>query len=164
MINQGRTLGDVLSYMTTPSRQYVKRSLMPLFIEIIDTNRSTLFFANSRRMTEKITRMINEKQGVQTAYAHHGSLSREIRTLVEEKLKAGELKAIVATNSLELGIDIGFLDEIILVQAPFSVVSVLQKIGRGGHGVDETSRAQVFPLHGMDFVLSSVIARARADW
>jgi ATP-dependent helicase Lhr and Lhr-like helicase len=130
---------------------------------IIGEHSSTLFFANSRRTTERVTRLINEEAGEELAYAHHGSLSREIRLAVEERLKAGELKAIVATNSLELGIDIGRLDSVVLIQTPRSISSAIQRIGRSGHGVGEVSRGLLFPTQGMDFVAAAVVARAIAD-
>ena len=133
------------------------------FCQIIDAQRSTLLFANSRRTTEKVTRLINEEAGEELAYAHHGSLSREIRLAVEERLKAGELKAIVATNSLELGIDIGRLDSVVLIQTPRSISSAIQRIGRSGHGVGEVSRGLLFPTRGMDFVAAAVVARSIAD-
>ena len=101
----------------------------------IRSNRSTLFFANSRRLTERVTRLVNLDESEDLAYSHHGSLSREVRSVVEERLKKGELPAIVATNSLELGIDIGTLDEVVLIQTPSSVASATQRIGRAGHGV-----------------------------
>ena len=85
---------------------------------IIAENRSTLFFVNSRRHAEKLARFINEGLPQPLAWSHHGSLSRELRLVVEQRLKQGELKAIVATSSLELGIDIGSLDQVILVQTP----------------------------------------------
>ena len=84
-------------------------------------------------MAESLTRMINEQTEDLTAYAHHGSLSREIRSSVEEKMKRGELRAIIATSSLELGIDIGTLDEVILAGTPVSQASLIQRIGRSGH-------------------------------
>ena len=133
------------------------------FADIIEKHRSTLFFANSRRTTEKVTRLINEESGEEVAYSHHGSLSREIRLAVEERLKRGELKAIVATNSLELGIDIGKLDSVVLIQTPRSISSAIQRIGRSGHGVGEVSSGLLFPTNGMDFVSAAVIARAIAD-
>ena len=133
------------------------------FKKIIADNRSTLFFANSRRTTERVTRLINEGETEELAYAHHGSLSKEIRLAVEEKLKRGELKAIVATNSLELGIDVGKLDTVVLIQSPNSISSAIQRIGRSGHGVGEVSRGLLFPSHGMDYVEGAVIARAIAD-
>lgn len=135
-------------------------ALVEKFIDIIQRHRSTLFFANSRRTTEKVTRLINEQSGEELAYSHHGSLSREIRLAVEERLKRGELKAIVATNSLELGIDIGDLDSVVLIQTPRSISSAIQRIGRSGHGVGEVSSGVLFPTYGMDFVCAAVIARA----
>jgi ATP-dependent helicase Lhr and Lhr-like helicase len=138
-------------------------ALVRSFADIIHRHRSTLFFANSRRTTEKVTRLINEECGEEVAYSHHGSLSREIRLAVEERLKRGELKAIVATNSLELGIDIGKLDSVVLIQTPRSISSAIQRIGRSGHGVGEVSSGLLFPTNGMDFVSAAVIARAIAD-
>jgi len=126
--------------------------------EIIAGNRSTLIFTNSRRLCEKITHLINLGEEKLIAYAHHGSLSREIRAEVEHKLKAGELKAIVATNSLELGIDIGALDEVVLIQSPPSLSSAIQRIGRAGHQVGEVSRATLFPTHPRDFIEAAVVA------
>jgi ATP-dependent Lhr-like helicase len=131
--------------------------------EIIRRNRSTLIFTNSRRLCEKITRLINVGEEKLIAYAHHGSLSREIRVEVEQKLKAGELKAIVATNSLELGIDIGPLDEVVLIQSPPSLSSAIQRIGRAGHRVAEVSRATLFPTHPQDFVEAAVVASGVID-
>ena len=130
------------------------------FRDIINRNRSSLFFARSRRLSERITFQINAAEQGPIAYAHHGSLAKELRLEVENKLKAGALKAIVATNSLELGIDIGSLDEVILVQSPPSISSAVQRIGRAGHGVEETSRGTLYPTHDQDFVESAVIARA----
>ncbi len=127
---------------------------------IIRRNRSTLFFVNSRRLCEKITRKINEGEHRTVAYAHHGSLSRELRNEVEQKLKQGELKAIVATNSLELGIDIGALDEVVLIQSPPSVSSAVQRIGRAGHRVGEASSAVFFPTHDHDLLEAAVLAAA----
>ncbi|HDP81415.1 MAG TPA: DEAD/DEAH box helicase, partial [Spirochaetes bacterium] len=138
-------------------------SLIVSFKKIIAGNRSTLLFANSRRTVERVARLINEKEEQELAYAHHGSLSRELRLTVEEKLKAGELRAIVATGSLELGIDIGELEEVVLVQTPFSLTSAVQRIGRAGHSVGATSRGTIFPTHGRDFVDAAVAARCVAE-
>ncbi len=133
------------------------------FVERIRANRSTLIFSNSRRQTEKVTRMINEHVGETIAFAHHGSLSREIRYFVEQKMKNGELKAIVATSSLEMGIDIGNIDEVLLISAPFSVSSAVQRIGRGGHNVGDVSRTTIFPMYGNDLIRSAVSAKAVKD-
>jgi ATP-dependent Lhr-like helicase len=128
--------------------------------KIIGRNRSTLVFTNSRRLCERLTHMINEGEARPVAYAHHGSLSREIRAEVERKLKDGDLRAIVATHSLELGIDIGALDEVVLVQSPASVSSAVQRIGRSGHGVGEISRGILFATHPLDLVEAAVLAPA----
>ncbi len=138
-------------------------AMVRAFKEIIASHNSTLFFTNSRRHAEKVTRLINEDEAEDLAYSHHGSLAREIRLAVEEKLKNGELRAIVATNSLELGIDIGDLDRVVLIQSPFSVAHAIQRIGRSGHAVGEKSHGLLFPLHGKDFVHAAVIARAVRD-
>ena len=134
--------------------------LSDTFRDVIDANRSTLFFANSRRLTEKITLKLNDDTVSPIAYAHHGSLSREVRTEVEQRFKDGELKAIVATNSLEMGIDIGDLDEVVLVQSPPSLAASLQRIGRAGHNVGDTSRGSLFPTHARDFLEAAAIANA----
>ncbi len=126
--------------------------------KIIAENRSTLFFVNSRRHAEKLARFINEGQPQTLAWSHHGSLSRELRLVVEQRLKGGELKAIVATSSLELGIDVGTLDRVILVQTPFNVSSAVQRLGRAGHSVGQPSRGVIFPLHGKDIVDAAVMA------
>lgn len=128
--------------------------------QIVNMNRSTLIFANSRRLCEKITYLLNEDEPAPVAYAHHGSLSREIRTEVERKLKAGKLRAIVATNSLELGIDIGALDEVVLLQAPPTLSSAIQRIGRAGHKVGEASRGTLLPVDPQDVLHTAVMARA----
>ncbi|MEM8934710.1 MAG: helicase-related protein, partial [Acidobacteriota bacterium] len=135
-------------------------SLTKDFRQVIRRNRSTLLFANSRRLTEKVTRLINLGAHDELCYSHHGSLSREVRSVVEERLKNGQLRAIVATNSLELGIDVGELDEVILIQTPRSVASAVQRIGRAGHGVGQVSHGLFYPTHGRDLIESAVLARA----
>ena len=132
--------------------------LVEEFSRIVAGNRSTLLFTNNRRLCEKLTLLINGGGGRPLAYAHHGSLSREIRETVERKLKDGELRAIVATASLELGIDIGALDEVVLVQSPHSIASGIQRIGRAGHDVGEVSRGTLFPTYSSDFIESAVMA------
>lgn len=139
------------------------RNLASELKDIARGNRSTLIFTKSRRVAEKIARHMNEGEDEIIAYSHHGSIAREIRLEVEERMKRGELRAIVATSSLELGIDIGELDEVILVQTPFSISSSLQRLGRAGHGVGETSRGRLFPTHGMDFLNAAVMARCMGE-
>jgi ATP-dependent Lhr-like helicase len=124
---------------------------------------STLIFANSRRACEKLVRLMNESQDELVAYSHHGSLSKEIRHDVESRLKSGDLRAVVATNSLELGIDIGDLDEVVLAQTPRTAASAIQKVGRAGHRTGQVSRARLYPSHGLDLVEAAVIARCIRD-
>jgi ATP-dependent Lhr-like helicase len=135
-------------------------SLVESFKSVIRSNRSTLLFANSRGLAEKVARLINEREAELLAYSHHGSLSKEIRRIVEEKLKSGGLSALVATSSLELGIDIGDLDEVILIQTPLSVASGIQRTGRSGHRIGQTSRARIYPTHGRDFAAAVVMAQS----
>lgn len=128
--------------------------------ELIEKNESTLIFVNSRKLCEKIAYKINHGEPVPIAYSHHGSLSKEIRFAVEQRLKNGELKAIVATNSLEMGIDVGALDCVVMVQCPGQISSAVQKVGRAGHQVGALSRAVVFPSHSRDFLESAVLSQA----
>ena len=129
----------------------------------IEEARSTVVFTNSRRMAERITRLVNEAAGRELAWSHHGSLARELRTAVEARLKAGELPAIVATSSLELGIDIGALDRVVLLQTPRSLASAAQRIGRAGHRAGDVSRAILVPTHARDFLDAAVATRAVLD-
>jgi len=126
--------------------------------EAVKANRTTAIFVNNRAICERLVRWLNEGEAAPLAYAHHGSLARELRAVVERRLKEGSLKAIVATSSLELGIDIGFLDEVILVQSPRTLSSAIQRVGRAGHGVGETSRARLFPVFARDVLDAAVLA------
>ena len=134
--------------------------LTEAFKELTRANNSTLFFTNSRRLAEKITLKLNQESATPLAYAHHGSLAKDIRHTVEQKLKNGELRAIVATSSLEMGIDIGSLDEVVLIQSPPSISASLQRIGRSGHNVGETSVGTLFPTHAHDFLEAAALSRA----
>ena len=138
--------------------QKIWEPLTDEFRSIIAANKATLFFVNGRRLAEKITLKINDAEAAPIAYAHHGSLARDIRSEVETRLKAGELRAIVATNSLEMGIDIGSLDQVVLIQSPPSIASTLQRIGRAGHSVGDVSRGALYPTHAQDFVEAAALA------
>jgi ATP-dependent Lhr-like helicase len=131
--------------------------------ETVRAHRSTLVFANSRRMVEKIARLVNDGEAHDLVVAHHGSLSREIRHEVEARLKQGMVRGIVATSSLELGIDIGSLEKVVIVQTPPSVASTVQRVGRAGHAVGATSVARFLPLVPRDALDSAVVARAVLD-
>ena len=108
-------------------------ALYPELLELVRTHHSTIVFVNSRRMAERLALRLNELAEEPIARAHHGSLSREARGEVEEALKAGTLPCIVATSSLELGIDMGAVDLVVQVSSPGSVASGLQRVGRAGH-------------------------------
>jgi len=159
--NDTKTYRINIQFPEMPGRDIKKGSvweaLIPQLKSIIHGNHSTLLFTNSRRLCEKITYLLNRSEEQPLAYAHHGSLSREIRQEVELKLKHGVLKAIVATSSLELGIDIGELDEVILIQSPFSILSTIQKIGRAGHQVDGISHGTIFPTYAFDILQAAVL-------
>lgn len=142
-----------------PSRESFWDALVTAFKTKIGQNRSTLLFVNNRRLCEKIALKLNRGESEPLAYAHHGSLSRELRETVESRLKAGRLKAIVATKSLELGIDIGPLDEVFLVQSPPSLSAAIQRIGRSGHQVGQVSRGSLYPTHARDFLEAAVLAQ-----
>ncbi len=126
--------------------------------EIVLAHRSTLVFVNNRRSAERLAHLVNRDGAEPLVYAHHGSLSREIRAEVESRLRRGRLRGIVATSSLELGIDVGELDQVVLVETPFSVSSAVQRIGRAGHRVGETSRGIFLPLHGADLAAAASMA------
>ena len=111
-----------------------------------------MIFVNSRRLAERLAGALNELAGDEVALAHHGSVARERRSMIEDRLKLGLLPAIVATSSLELGIDMGAVDLVIQVEAPPSVASGLQRIGRAGHSVGEVSRGGLFPKHRGDLL------------
>lgn len=154
-------------------------------VDLIETHTSTLVFANSRRLAERLTARINEiaaeRRAIELvrssapaqlmaqagssagapaaiARAHHGSVSKEQRALIEDDLKAGRIPAVVATSSLELGIDMGAIDLVVQVEAPPTVASALQRVGRAGHQVGEVSRAAIFPKHRGDLLACAVVA------
>jgi ATP-dependent Lhr-like helicase len=142
--------------------QTVTRSIWPAvyprLLTQIQAHHSTIVFANSRRLAERICSEINNLAGEEIARAHHGSVAREQRLEIEEALKRGELKAVVATSSLELGIDMGAVDLVLQVEAPNSVASGLQRVGRSGHQVGGVSKARIFPKYRGDLLVATVIA------
>jgi ATP-dependent Lhr-like helicase len=146
--------GDVLAGV---ERTSIWPAVVARLVELIEAHRSTIVFANSRRLAERLCAMVNERAGRVLARAHHGSVAREQRLAVEEDLKAGRLPAVVATSSLELGIDMGAVDLVVQVEAPTSVTQGVQRIGRAGHQVGATSRGIVFPKHRGDLVPCAVV-------
>ncbi|MEK8130511.1 DEAD/DEAH box helicase [Paenibacillus filicis] len=114
--------------------------LVKRLLELMEGSRTALIFANSRRLCERLTLRLNDYAGYEMARSHHGSVAREKRLEVERMLKEGELRCLVATSSLELGIDVGHVDLVLQIDSPFSAASGIQRIGRAGHGVGEVSR------------------------
>jgi len=120
--------------------------------ELIEGHRTTLIFVNTRRLAERVTRHLSERLGENDVTAHHGSLAKEQRLDAEQRLKHGKLKALVATASLELGIDIGEVDLVCQIGSPRSIASFLQRVGRSGHAIDGTPKGRLFPLSRDDLV------------
>jgi len=127
-------------------------------VERIRQARSTMIFVNSRRLAERLATALNETAGEEIALAHHGSVAKESRRAIEERLKAGELPAIVATSSLELGIDMGAVDQVIQVEAPPSVASGIQRIGRASHHVGGVPSGVLVPKHKHDLLACAAAA------
>ncbi|CAN5422893.1 hypothetical protein BH18ACT1_BH18ACT1_10290 [soil metagenome] len=171
-----------------PARASIWPSIHPRLLELILEHRSTLIFVNARRLAERLAARLNELAeageaaerrgadrssatpvwtageqmgtgGGELVRAHHGSLSREQRLTIEDALKAGTLRGLVATSSLELGIDMGAVDLVVQVESPGSVASGLQRIGRAGHRVGEPSRGKIFPKHRGDLVETAVVVQ-----
>ncbi|HTU96730.1 MAG TPA: DEAD/DEAH box helicase, partial [Solirubrobacteraceae bacterium] len=141
------------------TRRSIWPAIYPELLELIRQHKSTIMFVNNRRSAERIALRLNEMAGEELARSHHGSLAREERTVVEEMLKAGELPCLVATSSLELGIDMGAVDLVIQVESPKSVARGLQRIGRAGHSVGDISRGRIFPKFRSDLLECAVVAR-----
>ncbi len=151
-------------------------AVYPELLQLIRTHRSTLIFVNSRRLAERLAARLNELAADDDTYAsgassymaagapaelvraHHGSIAREQRLEIEDALKAGTLPALVATSSLELGIDMGAVDLVVQVEAPTSVSSGLQRIGRAGHQVGEPSKGKIFPKFRHDLLVAAAVA------
>ena len=135
--------------------------------QLIEAHRTTLIFVNTRRMAERVTRALSDRLGQREVGAHHGSLAKEQRLDAEQRLKAGALKALVATASLELGIDIGDVDLVCQLGSPRSIASFLQRVGRSGHAVHGTPKGRLFPLSRDDLVectaLLDSVARGELD-
>jgi ATP-dependent Lhr-like helicase len=145
-----------------PSVRSIWPAIHPRLVELVRAHRSTILFVNSRRLAERLAQSLNDLAGEEIALAHHGSVAREKRSEIEERLKRGALPAIVATSSLELGIDMGAVDLVVQIEAPPSIASALQRVGRAGHSVGATSRGVIFPKHRGDLLpCAAVIARMK---
>ncbi|HKU58801.1 MAG TPA: DEAD/DEAH box helicase, partial [Gaiellaceae bacterium] len=143
--------------------QSIWPSIYPEILKLVEAHRSTIVFVNNRRLAERLALRLNELAEREIARAHHGSLAREQRVLVEEDLKAGRIPCLVATSSLELGIDMGAVDLVVQVESPKSVARGLQRIGRAGHELGAVSKGRIFPKFRADLLESAVVARAMRD-
>jgi len=174
--------GDLVGTgLGTPDDPATRRSIWPAIypevLALVKEHRSTIVFVNSRRGAERLALRLNElnaeKDGgsppdddaapAYIARAHHGSLAREERLVVEDLLKSGELPCLVATSSLELGIDMGAVDLVLQVESPKSVTAGLQRVGRAGHNVGDVSKGRIFPKFRADLLECAVVARRMRD-
>ena len=138
-------------------------AIYPRLLSLIQEHRSTIVFVNSRRLAERLAARINELAGEDLVRAHHGSIAREQRLLIEDQLKAGLLRGLVATSTLELGIDMGLVDLVLQVEAPPSVASGIQRVGRAGHSVGEVSRGVVIPKFRGDLLESAAVVEGMLE-
>jgi len=177
-IEDEATSGDLAA---GPVRRSIWPAVHPRLLDLIDAHRSTIVFVNARRLAERLAARLNELHAERLAEdagdteaqnppgdgdlvkAHHGSLSRERRLLVEDELKSGRLRALVATSSLELGIDMGAVDLVVQVASPGAVASGLQRVGRAGHQVGAPSHGKLFPKHRADLLETAVVTQRMRD-
>src|SRR5213079_2451154 len=153
-----------LDDMRAPEEQQsIWPSIYPALLELVRAHRSTIVFVNNRRLAERLALRLNELAEEDIARAHHGSLAREQRTQIEEDLKAGRIPCLVATSSLELGIDMGAVDLVVQVESPKSVARGLQRIGRAGHSLHEVSKGRIFPKFRADLLECAVVAQRMRD-
>ncbi len=143
-----------------PVRPSIWSAIHPRLLEAVRAHRSTLIFVNSRRLAERISGAVNDLAGETLVRAHHGSVAAPQRKDIEDRLKMGTLRGLVATSSLELGIDMGAIDLVIQIEAPPSVTSGMQRVGRGSHRVGGTSEAVIYPKFRGDLVACAAITRA----
>jgi ATP-dependent Lhr-like helicase len=158
-------IGQPVDIPSGPAAQGTARSsiwsaIHPRLLDLVRSRRSTLIFVNSRRIAERLASALNELAGETLVRAHHGSLARPQRIEVEDRLKAGVLRGLVATSSLELGIDMGAIDLVVQIEAPPSVASGMQRIGRAGHSVGEASRGVIVPKFRGDLIACAAVTRA----
>jgi ATP-dependent Lhr-like helicase len=160
--SQASGAGDGLALGDADEPEDDSRSIWPAvhvrLVERIRAARSTMIFTNSRRLSERLASALNETAGEELALAHHGSVAKDVRRAIEERLKAGNLPAIVATSSLELGIDMGAVDQVIQVEAPPSVASGIQRIGRASHHVGGVPSGIIVPKHKHDLLACAAAA------
>jgi ATP-dependent Lhr-like helicase len=143
-----------------PRENSIWPAIHPRLLELIRAHTSTLIFVNSRRLAERLAGAINELAGETLVQAHHGSIARAQRVEIEDNLKSGRLPALVATSSLELGIDMGAIDLVVQIEAPPSIASGMQRIGRASHQVGAASSGIIFPKFRGDLIAGAAVAEA----
>ena len=143
-----------------PQAPSIWPAIHPRLLDHIREHRSTLIFVNSRRLAERLAAALNELAGETLVRAHHGSIARPQRIEIEDALKEGRLPALVATSSLELGIDMGAIDLVIQIEAPPSIASGMQRIGRASHQVNTISEGIIFPKHRSDLIAAAAVTEA----
>jgi ATP-dependent Lhr-like helicase len=146
-----------------PTRPSIWSAIHPKLLELVRSHRSTLIFVNSRRLAERISAAVNELAGEILVRAHHGSVAVAQRKEIEDRLKLGTLRGLVATSSLELGIDMGAIDLVVQIESPSSVASGMQRVGRASHHVGAVSSAIIYPKYRADLVACAAITRAMYD-
>ncbi len=164
-------LGSAVPIPSGPASSTARTSIWPAIhprlLELIRSHRSTLIFVNSRRLAERLAAALNELAGESIVSAHHGSVAREQRMEIEDNLKSGRIPALVATSSLELGIDMGAIDLVIQIEAPPSIASGLQRIGRASHQVGATSEGILepirYPRNSLDVLAQQIVAMVAMD-
>ena len=151
---------DIESGPAAQGRASIWPAIHPRLLELIREHRSTLIFVNSRRLAERLAAALNELAGETLVQAHHGSIARAQRMEIEDNLKSGRLPALVATSSLELGIDMGAIDLVVQIEAPPSIASGMQRIGRASHQVGAASEGIIFPKFRSDLVACAAVTEA----
>jgi ATP-dependent Lhr-like helicase len=144
-------------------RRSIWPAIHPRLLELVRAHRSTILFVNSRRLAERLAAALNDLAGETIARAHHGSIARDQRLEIEDALKGGRIPALVATSSLELGIDMGAVDLVIQIEAPTSVASGMQRIGRASHQVEAVSRGVLVPKYRGDLLACAAITKAMKE-
>ncbi|MEM4869194.1 MAG: ATP-dependent helicase [Desulfurococcaceae archaeon] len=163
-----RVIAPVIDLVHTPA-DVINESIYKKIVELVKRHRTTLIFTNTRSATERVVfklRKIMEKEkivNVDEIEAHHSSLSREQRLEIENKLKRGELKAVVSSTSLELGIDIGYIDLVVLLSSPKSATRLLQRVGRSGHHIREVSKGRVIAVDRDDLIECAVLCKLASE-
>ncbi|HEX6664217.1 MAG TPA: DEAD/DEAH box helicase, partial [Gaiellaceae bacterium] len=162
-MTDGQSTGSDLGGSQEGSQSSIWPSIYPEILRLVEEHRSTIVFVNNRRLAERLALRLNELAEKEIARAHHGSIAREQRVEIEELLKAGEIPCLVATSSLELGIDMGAVDLVVQVESPKSVARGLQRVGRAGHELGAVSTGRIFPKYRADLLEAAVVAQRMVE-